>query len=99
MKGLSDRIQLNYERELEEKPPIKVSLNRIFFGSPGTGETSVAKLYGAILADMGLLSKGEGKSTSTESGLHAFSGCSPRRRDVRELEPWPGKTLPIKLCI
>jgi hypothetical protein len=63
IKGLVDRIQLNYERELEEKPPIEVSLNRIFLGSPGTGKTSVGKLYGAILADMGLLSKREGKNT------------------------------------
>ncbi len=64
IKGLIDRLQLNYERELEEKPPIEVSLNRIFLGSPGTGKTSVGKLYGAILADMGLLSKREGRNTA-----------------------------------
>jgi hypothetical protein len=52
---------LNYERELEEKPPIEVSLNRIFLGSPGTGKTSIGKFYGTILADMGLLSKSEGR--------------------------------------
>lgn len=60
--GLVNRLQLNYKRELEEKPPIEVSLNRIFLGAPGTGKTSVGKLYGAILADMGLLSKREGKN-------------------------------------
>lgn len=60
VKGLVDRLQLNYERELKEMPPLEVSLNRIFLGSPGTGKTSVGKLYGAILADMGLLSKREG---------------------------------------
>jgi hypothetical protein len=64
IKGLVDRLQLNYERELEEKPPIEVSLNRIFLGPPGTGKTSVGKLYGAILSDMGLLSKREGKNTA-----------------------------------
>jgi hypothetical protein len=66
IKGLVDRLQMNYERELQEKHPIEVSLNRIFLGSPGTGKTSVGKLYGAILADMGLLSKSEGRSTAFE---------------------------------
>lgn len=61
IQGLLDRIQTNYQRELVEKNPIEVSLNRVFLGSPGTGKTSVGKLYGQVLADLGLLSNGEGK--------------------------------------
>lgn len=61
MQGLLDRIHTNYQRELEEKGVIDVSLNRVFLGSPGTGKTSVGKLYGQVLADVGLLSNGEGQ--------------------------------------
>ncbi|KAF1955358.1 P-loop containing nucleoside triphosphate hydrolase protein [Byssothecium circinans] len=56
---LLDGLQFNYQRELTEKPLVQYSLNRCFIGSPGTGKTSVAKLYGRILADIGLLSNGE----------------------------------------
>ncbi|KAF2030476.1 P-loop containing nucleoside triphosphate hydrolase protein [Setomelanomma holmii] len=59
VQSLLDGLQFNYERELEEKQLVQYSFNRCFVGSPGTGKTSVAKLYGRILADIGLLSDGE----------------------------------------
>lgn len=70
VQSLLDGIQFNYQRELEEKPLVQYSLNRCFIGSPGTGKTSVAKLYGRILADIGLLSNGEGKFS-----FSSFDSC------------------------
>ncbi|KAI1362040.1 P-loop containing nucleoside triphosphate hydrolase protein [Xylaria arbuscula] len=52
-------IETNYQRELKGMRPHAHSLNRVFVGSPGTGKTTVAKLYGRILADLEFLSKGD----------------------------------------
>ncbi|KAM3545851.1 hypothetical protein ARSEF1564_001315 [Beauveria bassiana] len=59
IKLLVDSAKTNYQRELNEEPIIEYSLNRIFLGNPGTGKTTVAKLYGQVLVDIGLLSMGE----------------------------------------
>ncbi|KAF8213839.1 P-loop containing nucleoside triphosphate hydrolase protein [Mycena galopus ATCC 62051] len=59
VRSILSLIETNYHRELREQEPIQLSFNHVFFGNPGVGKTTVAKLYGQILADLSLISKGE----------------------------------------
>ncbi|CAN0547319.1 unnamed protein product [Ectocarpus sp. 12 AP-2014] len=57
--ALAEVVQTNRVLEEAGKPPRDIALNRCMLGNPGTGKTTVAKLFAVILADLGLLSKGE----------------------------------------
>jgi hypothetical protein len=73
MIGLSET---NYQRELGGLEPETFCLNGVFLGAPGTGKTTVAKYYGRILADLGLLSNGEGIFFQIRVLLQSFCNVS-----------------------
>ena len=49
----------NYRREKSNEKLLELKKNRLFWGNPGTGKSTVAEIYGKVLNALGLLSNGE----------------------------------------
>ena len=92
--GLLKLAESNAQREEQELPIADVSLNRVFLGNPGTGKTTVAKIYGRILKGLGYLSDGS-VEVKTPSDLIASAVGGTEEKTAAILEICRGKVLVI----
>lgn len=79
IRSLMRRSKTNYRRELKGKEPLQMSLNRLFLGPPGTGKTTVAKLYGRILGELGHISSSDVIFTTPSDFIGEYLGQTETR--------------------
>ena len=86
MRSLISFVKMQQYRLKNGLPPVPIQLHAVFTGNPGTGKTTVAKVYAELLKDCGILKRGHLIVASRADFVAGYVGqtASKTKKKIKE---------------